>query len=118
MKEQRIDVIFPSGRLAKRKGLSLRERSWMSSPCRSHESTTFQLFQLIFHKKLITFYLLDIIHPTLRDITLFNETLNKKDFHFEIRFGKPVYPYMLNPEPVIATRDLKRRVLNLNTQQF
>ncbi|NCW05117.1 MAG: glycerol acyltransferase [Rhodobacteraceae bacterium] len=119
MKEQRIGVIFPSGRLAKRTGLSLHERSWMSSAVSLARKYSVPIIPThISARNSILFYLLDIIHPTLRDITLFNETLNKKDFHFEIRFGKPVYPYMLSPEPEIATSDLKRRVLNLNTRQF
>ena len=119
MKEHRIGVIFPSGRLAKRTGLSLRERSWMSSAVSLARKYNVPIIPThISARNSILFYLLDIIHPTLRDITLFNETLNKKDFHFEIRFGKPVYPYMLSPEPEIATSDLKRRVLNLNTQHF
>jgi len=36
------------------------------------------------------FYLFDRIHPTLRDITLFHETLNKERQTFEIRFGTPI----------------------------
>jgi len=119
MKEHRIGVIFPSGRLAKRTGLSLHERSWMSSAVSLARKYNVPIIPThISARNSILFYLLDILHPTLRDITLFNETLNKKDFHFDIRFGQPVYPYMLNPEPEIATRDLKRRVLNLNTRQF
>ena len=119
MKEQRIGVIFPSGRLAKRTGLSLHERSWMCSAVSLARKYNVPIIPThISARNSILFYLLDIIHPTLRDITLFNETLNKKDFHFEIRFGKPVYPYMMSPEPEIATSDLKRRVLNLNTRKF
>ena len=36
------------------------------------------------------FYLFDAIHPTLRDITLFHETLNKDGQSFAVRFGTPI----------------------------
>jgi putative hemolysin len=36
------------------------------------------------------FYLFDFIHPTLRDITLFHETLNKHRQPFRITVGEPI----------------------------
>ncbi len=36
------------------------------------------------------FYILDLIHPTLRDITLFHETLNKDQQPFRITVGAPI----------------------------
>ena len=119
MKEDRIGIIFPSGRLSKRNGLSLQEHPWMPSAVLLARKYNIPIIPThISARNSLLFYLLDIIHPTLRDITLFNETLNKKDFHFEIRFGEPVHPYMLNEQPEIATSDLKLRVLNLNARHF
>ena len=119
MKEDRIGIIFPSGRLSKRTGFSLQEHPWMPSAVLLARKYNIPIIPThISARNSLLFYLLDIIHPTLRDITLFNETLNKKDFHFEIRFGEPVHPYMLNEQPEIATSDLKLRVLNLNARHF
>lgn len=36
------------------------------------------------------FYLLDAIHPTLRDVTLFNEVLNKAGQPFRVTIGPPI----------------------------
>ena len=36
------------------------------------------------------FYALDLIHPTLRDITLFHETLNKDRQPFQVTIGEPI----------------------------
>jgi len=36
------------------------------------------------------FYLFDLIHPTLRDITLFHEVLNKARQPFRITLGNPI----------------------------
>ena len=36
------------------------------------------------------FYLFDLIHPTLRDITLFHETLNKARQPFRVTIGEPI----------------------------
>ena len=36
------------------------------------------------------FYLFDRIHPSLRDITLFHEVLNKADQPFRLQVGRPI----------------------------
>ena len=36
------------------------------------------------------FYLFDLLHPTLRDITLFHETLNKAKQPFRVTVGEPI----------------------------
>ena len=36
------------------------------------------------------FYFFDLIHPTLRDITLFHETLNKDRQPFRVTVGEPI----------------------------
>jgi putative hemolysin len=50
------------------------------------------------------FYLFDAIHPTLRDITLFHETLNKDRQPFRVTIGEPISPGALpaNAEDGIA----------------
>ena len=51
------------------------------------------------------FYLFDAIHPTLRDITLFHETLNKTRQPFRIRVGAPIPPHLC---PTIPNRPSRR----------
>lgn len=87
----RIGLIFPSGRLAKRRGLSLHERPWMSSAAML--ARKFELPVVPIHleaRNSALFYLFDLIHPTLRDITLFHETLNKARQPYQVTFGAPI----------------------------
>ena len=112
--EGRLGVIFPSGRLAKRRGARLHERPWMASAAML--ARKFDLPVIPIHlqaRNSALFYLFDAIHPTLRDITLFHETLNKDRQPYEIRVGEPISPKALpeNSEDGIAL--LRRATLAL-----
>ncbi|MEL6806346.1 MAG: lysophospholipid acyltransferase family protein [Pseudomonadota bacterium] len=91
MADDRLGVIFPSGRLAKRKGMRLHERPWMASAAMIARKYALPVIPVhISAQNSALFYLLDLIHPTLRDITLFHETLNKDSEAFRIRIGAPI----------------------------
>ena len=80
----RLGVIFPSGRLAKRRGLRLYERPWMTSAAMIARKFDVPVIPVnIRARNSWLFYLFDLLHPTLRDITLFHETLNKHRQPFE-----------------------------------
>lgn len=87
----RLGVIFPSGRLAKRRWLKLHERPWMASAATL--ARKFDLPVIPVHiqaRNSVLFYLFDKLHPTLRDVTLFHETLNKARQPFRVRIGEPI----------------------------
>ncbi|MCR9156937.1 MAG: 1-acyl-sn-glycerol-3-phosphate acyltransferase [Rhodobacteraceae bacterium] len=112
--EGRLGVIFPSGRLAKRRGARLHERPWMASAAML--ARKFDLPVIPIHmqaRNSALFYLFDAVHPTLRDITLFHETLNKGRQPYEIRVGEPISPKALpeNSDDGIAL--LRRATLSL-----
>jgi putative hemolysin len=87
----RMGVIFPSGRLAKRSGLTLVERPWMASAAMLARRYDLPVIPLnIRARNSALFYLFDLVHPTLRDITLFHETLNKGRQPFRVTVGRPV----------------------------
>ncbi|KNG95092.1 1-acyl-sn-glycerol-3-phosphate acyltransferase [Pseudaestuariivita atlantica] len=87
----RLGVIFPSGRLAKRRGLRLCERPWMASAAMIARRLDLPVIPInIRARNSALFYLFDLVHPTLRDITLFHETLNKARQPFRITIGAPV----------------------------
>lgn len=87
----RLGVIFPSGRLAKRRGLKLHERPWMPSAAMIARKFDLPVIPVnIRARNSVLFYLFDLIHPTLRDITLFHETLNKHRQPFRLTMGDPV----------------------------
>lgn len=87
----RLGVIFPSGRLAKRRGLRLHERPWMASAAMLARKFDLPVIPVnIQARNSALFYLFDLIHPTLRDITLFHETLNKDHQPYKITVGEPI----------------------------
>ena len=98
--EGRIGVIFPSGRLAKRRGLRLHERPWMSSPVTFARKFDLPIIPVrIEARNSAMFYLFDMIHPSLRDITLFHETLNKNRRPFQVNIGAPILAADLPAKP-------------------
>ncbi|MDW4499854.1 lysophospholipid acyltransferase family protein [Sulfitobacter sp. D35] len=87
----RIGVIFPSGRLAKRRGLRLHERPWMASAAMIARKFDLPVIPInIRARNSVLFYLFDRLHPSLRDIALFHETLNKSHQPFRLTIGEPV----------------------------
>ena len=112
--EGRLGVIFPSGRLAKRRGLRLYERPWMASAAMIARKFDLPVIPLnIRARNSVLFYLFDLIHPTLRDITLFHETLNKDRQPFRIAIGEPISPRALPERSEEAIEVLKRASLAL-----
>jgi putative hemolysin len=110
----RLGVIFPSGRLAKRRGLKLHEREWMASAAMIARKYDLPIIPLnIRARNSVLFYLFDLIHPTLRDITLFYETLNKDRQPYRITVGEPISPTALPAKSDEAIEILKRATLAL-----
>ncbi len=110
----RLGVIFPAGRLAKRRGLKLHEREWMASAAMI--ARKFDLPVIPIHiraRNSALFYLFDLIHPTLRDITLFYETLNKDRQPYRINIGEPISPSALPAKSEDAIEIMKRATLAL-----
>lgn len=110
----RIGVIFPSGRLAKRRGLRLHERDWMPSAAMIARKFNLPVIPLhIRARNSALFYLFDFIHPTLRDITLFYETLNKDRQPYRLRIGEPISPAALPEKSEEAIEVMKKATLAL-----
>ncbi|QQA41793.1 lysophospholipid acyltransferase family protein [Pelagovum pacificum] len=112
--EGRLGVIFPSGRLAKRRGLRLHERPWMASAAML--ARKFELPVIPVHiraRNSILFYMFDLLHPTLRDITLFHETLNKARQPYRITVGEPISPKALPANSEDGIEMLRKATLAL-----
>lgn len=112
--EGRLGVIFPAGRLAKRRGLSLHERPWMASAAMI--ARKFDLPVIPVHiraRNSVLFYLFDLLHPTLRDITLFHETLNKARQPYRITVGEPISPTALPAKSDDGIEMLRKATLAL-----
>jgi len=110
----RLGVIFPSGRLAKRQGLRLHERDWMASAAMIARKFDLDVIPVnIRARNSWLFYLFDLIHPSLRDITLFHETLNKGRQPYCVTVGRPIPAAALPANSHDAIEDLKARTLRL-----
>jgi putative hemolysin len=114
VEQGRLGVIFPSGRLAKRRGLSLHERPWMPSAAMIARKLELPVIPVnIRARNSVMFYLFDFLHPTLRDITLFHETLNKARQPFRITIGEPISPSALPAKSEEGIEMLRRATLSL-----
>lgn len=114
VKEGRLGVIFPSGRLAKRRGLKLHERPWMASAAMIARKFELPVIPVNLRaRNSVLFYLFDRIHPTLRDITLFHETLNKDRQPYRITVGEAISPASLPAKSEDGIEILRRETLAL-----
>ena len=110
----RLAVLFPSGRLAKRHWWWLEERPWMASGAMMARKFDLPVIPLhITARNSALFYLFDRIHPTLRDITLFHEVLNKKHQRYRIAVGPAIDPAALPAGSAEAIEVMKAQTLAL-----
>ncbi len=110
----RLAVLFPSGRLAKRTWWWLNERPWMASGAMMARKFNLPVVPLhVTARNSALFYLFDRIHPTLRDITLFHEVLNKTRQRYRLTIGTPIDPETLPSGSAEAIEVLKARTLEL-----
>lgn len=110
----RLGVIFPSGRLAKRRWLRLHEREWMASAAMIARKFDLDVIPVnIRARNSALFYLFDLLHPSLRDITLFHETLNKGRQPYRLAVGSPIPASRLPTNSTAAIAELKERTLHL-----
>ncbi len=96
LEAERCVVIFPSGRLAKLGWRGLRDQSWETSAAmlaRKYKAPVIPL--RIRARNSWLYYLLAQLNPELRDITLFQELLNKGGYKFRLTFGKAILPELL-----------------------
>ena len=104
-------MIFPSGRLSRRRGGVLSDPPWAGSAfsvARKYEAPIVPMhltgpWSTLFH-------LFDRFSGELRDITLFHELLNKRGKAFTLTIGRPVAPGALASDPANAAESMKRFV--------
>jgi putative hemolysin len=114
MDDGRVGVIFPSGRLAKRRGLRLHERDWMASAAMIARKFDLPVIPVNMRaRNSALFYLFDLIDPSLRDITLFHETLNKHRQPFRVTMGAPISAASLPTRSDQAIEILQKETLAL-----
>jgi len=110
---ERCLVIFPSGRLAfMDDDKVLTEQEWMSSVVSLARKFECQVVPVnMSARNSWLYYWFRNLGPELRDITLFNELLNKKGKSFNLRFGSPISPDDLAGDPETVTAALRQHAV-------
>lgn len=107
--DERCVVLFPSGRLAYMdENKALVEREWLTSVAifaRKYDCAIVPAH--ITARNSWLYYLFWKLNSELRDITLFNELLNKRGKLFEIEFGPAIASEALDGDPVEVTKALR-----------
>lgn len=107
-KDERLIVIFPSGRLARPTPLGLIERQWLVSGvglAQKYDSPIVPL-HITGHNSAL-YYLLWFLNTELKDMTLFRELLNKSGQRYHLKFGAPIRS---DTEPTLLTPALRKFV--------
>lgn len=109
LEAERCLVIFPSGRLARRRPDGrLSDPPWAPSAvslARKHETPIVPLHVVGPWSRMFHFF--DRFSAELRDVTLFHELLNKQGRAFSLTIGRPVAPNAVEGEPSEAIARLK-----------
>ncbi len=86
-------IIFPSGRISYMTWRGLRERPWLATAVTLARKFDAPILPLhIRARNSALFYALSQVSAELRDVTIFNELLNKRGRRFELTFGDLIDP--------------------------
>ena len=111
---ERCVVLFPSGRLAfMDENNALTEQEWLNSVtifARKYDCPVIPAHITARNSRL--YYFFWKLNPELRDITLFNELLNKRGKRFDIVFGPAIQPHDLEGEPAAVAAALREHALH------
>ena len=107
--QERIGILFPSGRLSKVTIFGLEERPWQKTPVNIAERNDCLLIPAYIQgRNSWFFYFASMINKQLRDISQLNELLNKKNKKIRIIIGEPVSRNQLPEDDGDAVKELKK----------
>ncbi len=107
--QERIGILFPSGRLSKFTIFGLEERPWQKTPVNIAERNDCLLIPAYIQgRNSWFFYFASMINKQLRDISQLNELLNKKNKKIRIIIGEPVSRNQLPEDDGDAIKELKK----------
>ncbi len=107
--QQRLVVIFPSGRLARPTPLGLWERPWQATAfaLASKRGVPIVPMRVDGHNSVL-YYLSWFVNREIKDMTLFREVINKRGGRYKIDVGEPFEP---SGDPAELARTLRRFVV-------
>ena len=104
-------MIFPSGRLAHMTVSGLRERPWLSTTInlmRRHNAPLVPMH--IKARNSLMYYAFHVLNAELRNMTLFNELLNKRGKRYDMKIGPVIAPETVTGDPAEAVGRLRAYV--------
>ncbi len=111
LEQEKCIVIFPSGRLARMSWRGLKDQDWQSSAAMVARKYNAPVIPLkIKARNSWIYYFFSKVSGELRDITLFQELLNKKNVVFDLTFGEPIDPNTLPKNAEDATAIIRQTV--------
>ena len=117
--DERIGIIFPSGRLSKLTLLGIWDRPWEKTPITLAKKYNFPVIPVyIDAKNSWFFYFASYANKQLRDVSQLNELLNKKESKFTIKIGKPIKHTDLSSHNDIAIQQLRYKSESLKKGFF
>ena len=107
--QQRLVVIFPSGRLARPTPLGLWERPWQATAfaLAAKHGVPIVPMRVDGHNSLL-YYLAWFVNREIKDMTLFREVINKRGGKYKIDVGEPFEP---SGDPADLAKTLRRFVV-------
>jgi putative hemolysin len=117
--DERIGIIFPSGRLSKLTLFGVWDRPWEKTPITLAKKYDFPVIPVyIDAKNSWFFYFASYVNKQLRDVSQLNELLNKKEYTFTIKIGKPIKHTDLSSHNDIAIQQLRYKSESLKKGLF
>ena len=117
--DERIGIIFPSGRLSKLTLLGIWDRPWEKTPITLAKKYNLPVIPVyIDAKNSWFFYFASYANKQLRDVSQLNELLNKKEYKFTIKIGKPIKHTDLSSHNDIAIQQLRYKSESLKKGFF
>ncbi len=111
MEAQRLLVVFPAGRISRRRGGALADLPWAGSAFSVARKCQAAILPMhLAGPKSALFHFLDRFSGELRDITLFHEFLNKRGKAFRLTVGPSVPPPRLPADAGEAAAAMKAYV--------
>ncbi|MEM7098017.1 MAG: 1-acyl-sn-glycerol-3-phosphate acyltransferase [Pseudomonadota bacterium] len=113
-RDERLIVIFASGRLARPTPIGLIERPWLTTGVGLAQKYQCPIIPMhITGHNSVLYYLLWFLNTELKDMTLFRELLNKTGQRYRIQIGAPInsdtHPEILTPQlRKYVTQELKQ----------
>lgn len=118
-REERLVVIFPSGRLARPTPRGLVERPWMSAGIAMALRYGCPIIPMHLRgRNSALFYVLWFLNTELKDMTLFRELLNKNGARYELTIAAPVAPAGDAEALTLSLQDFVTRALPRGARQF